>query len=190
MFGSSGVEEPEYRVIFKEKENEIRQYPALLVAKTIMAGDMDDNSNKSFRKIADFIFGNNSLNTKVAMTAPVIQEPESQKIAMTAPVIQEPGEKSSTMYFVMPKEYTRESLPQPNDPDIIIEELPARTIAVYSYSGLTDEKKLKSHAKNLEAWLDSHGYRVLSGPRSARYDPPWTLPFLRRNEVHIDVTKK
>ena len=106
---------------------------------------------------------------------------------MTAPVLQERVGSEWWMAFVMPSSYTMDSLPAPLDPTIKTTEIPSRTVAVIRYSGILSQTAIDLHAFQLQAWIEANGYQALSAPRSAGYDPPWTLPFLRRNEVHIDI---
>jgi hypothetical protein len=125
------------------------------------------------------------------MTSPVIQEPKSEKISMTAPVVQIPAGESWTMTFMMPSKYNLESLPQPTDPKVILEEVPEKTIAVIRYSGLWSEKKNNKKAALLKEWLSKKGiYSQISEPMFAGYNPPWTLWFLRRNEMLIEINQK
>ena len=187
------IEEPKYEIIHKAGEFEIRLYAPTLIAETEVEGDMDQASNKGFRMIADFIFGNNVSATqnpqKIAMTAPVTIE--SQKIAMTAPVtIESTGQAVDERWrvqFVMPKEYTLETLPKPNNSAVQIRTIPAKVYAVYSYSGLSGEDKVKRYTQELENWIRSCDWRMTGTPQLARYNPPWTLPPFRRNEILIEI---
>ena len=121
------IEEPKYEVLLTDKQFEVRKYAPVMVAETLVEGDMDDASSKGFRLIADYIFGNNQLpnatSSKIAMTAPVILEPQSSKIAMTAPVTLEPQSADANMQsakqwlvqFVMPSQYTLATIPKPKN---------------------------------------------------------------------------
>jgi hypothetical protein len=122
----------------------------------------------------------------MAMTAPVIQEQQAETLAMATPVIQQKSGSIWLMAFVLPQGYPVSTAAAPPDPAILIEEIPAKKVAVMQYSGGLCEQGIeeKSEAKN---WLTKQGYKTISSSRSAAYDPPWTLPFLRRNEVHIDI---
>lgn len=121
------------------------------------------------------------------MTSPVIQEQQAESMTMTAPVIQQKTGSVWMMEFVLPKSYTLSSAPVPLDPAILIKEIPAKKVAVILYSGSLSEQSMKEQAEELRNWLDRHGYQAQSPSRSAAYDPPWTLPFFRRNEIHIDI---
>lgn len=192
VFGAAAAEEPPYEVIRSDGAIEVRRYGELLVAQTAVEGAYDEVGGAAFRRLAGFIFGDNTTREKVAMTAPVLQQPEAgaaegTEIAMTAPVLQEPDGETWIMTFVMPSEFTRETLPEPNDPQVKIATIPPRTVATIRFSGLMGEKKVDRYSAKLSRWLEEHGYRAVSEPRSAGYNPPWTLPPLRRNEIHIDI---
>ena len=124
------IEEPKYTVESRTDHYEIRAYPKILVAQTLVDANFDDAGNKAFRILADYIFGNNKAKTKIAMTAPVSQTAPSEKIAMTAPVTQVKGQTGFLVQFTMPASYTIESLPEPNDPRVQIRELPAHKVVV------------------------------------------------------------
>jgi DNA gyrase inhibitor GyrI len=188
-FGIRTAKEPDYTVVTQDGEMEIREYAGYIIAKTHVEGDYDQTSNQSFRRLARYIFGENTSSEKMAMTAPVIQEKTGEKIEMTAPVIQEKSQQGWTMSFVMPAGYTMDNLPQPMSDQITLEAIPPKTVAVLTYSGTTSEQRMNKLAQKLIGWLGNKGYSQASAMRSTRYDPPWTLPFLRRNEIHIDVKK-
>ena len=187
------VEEPNFQVLKKDPPFEVRQYDSMLIAEVYVSGRRDDATSQGFRLIADFIFGNNVSATqnpqKIAMTAPVTIE--SQKIAMTAPVtIESTGQAMDEQWrvqFVMPKEYTLETLPKPNNSAVQIRSIPAKVYAVYSYSGLSGEDKVKRYTQELENWIRSRDWRMTGTPKLARYNPPWTLPPFRRNEILIEI---
>lgn len=189
--GAAAAEEPSFKVLKEDGNIQIREYGELLVARTTVAGDHDEIGSVAFRRLAGYIFGDNQPREKIAMTAPVLQEEagdrKGEKIAMTAPVLQEPAGESWVMTFVMPAEYTLETLPRPLDPLIEIATIPPKRVASIRFSGLMNRKKLDRYSAELLSWLDGSGYVAVSPPRSAGYNPPWTLPFLRRNEIHIDV---
>jgi hypothetical protein len=202
MMGQSAmaIEEPTFKVVSKTGTFEVRQYAPMLVAETTVEGDMDEASNKGFRKIADYIFGNNQSAqsgnaAKIAMTAPVTLEPQSEKIAMTAPVTlsatgQEAGMAVSNkwrVHFVMPSQYTLSNIPQPKNPDVKLREIPGKLFAVNSYSGFNTQARVQSKTDELSAWVLSQKMKALSSPQLSRYDPPWTLPMFRRNEIMIEV---
>lgn len=187
VFGIRNTEQPEFEVLQSEGEFEVRKYAPQLIAKTTLEGGLDESSNDGFRVIANYIFGENLSGESVSMTAPVVQVPPSQQIAMTTPVVQSPSESGWTMYFIMPSKYTIDTIPKPKNDKVIIEELPSETVAINRYSGFFSEKKHQKKSHELLQWINSKGYRVISKPRSARYDPPWTIPFFRRHESQIKI---
>lgn len=184
----SAVEQPFYQVVQSIGDIEIRDYPPLIVAETEVTGTRKAAINAGFREIADYIFGNNAPNSKVAMTAPVIQQP-SAKIAMTAPVTQQLAGDSWTVRFIMPSGYTMETLPRPGNAAVKLMEIPARRFAVIRFSGLAGEGSLADHTARLKAFIKTGTFTALASPTFAFYNPPWTLPFLRRNEVMIEIAK-
>jgi hypothetical protein len=198
------TEEPKFELISKEKSIELRRYPAFIVAETWVDGDMSEASNKGFRAIAGYIFGDNKAAggtdpAKIAMTAPVTLEPAapSQKIAMTAPVTIEPqagetlnmeGAKRWRVHFVMPSQYTLTTLPKPNNTAVTLREVPAKTWAVLNFSGFNTEARVQQHTDELLAWVGAKKMTRIGNPQLARYDPPWTLPMFRRNEIMLEVS--
>jgi hypothetical protein len=188
IFGIRTVEQPNYTVLTADGDIEIRQYDDFIVAETIVEADYDDAGSTGFRRLAGYIFGKNKQEQKISMTAPVLQEPEEgEKISMTAPVMQEKAAEGWKMSFVMPAKYTMETLPEPVDPNVVLKEVRGGKVAALRYRGRLSEENIREKAEELDTWLEENGYTALSTPRSAGYDPPWTIPFLRRNEVHIDI---
>ncbi len=186
--------EPNWRSVKKEGSIEIREYAPMIVAEVTTTGDRYDAINDGFRILAAFIFGENSVQQKIEMTAPVTQQAEqatSKKIAMTAPVTQEETEKSNEwkVRFVMPEEYTIATLPKPNDERILILEVPAYEAAVIRFSGFNTDKNIASHEETLKAWLEKNNTKTAGRPTYAFYNPPWTPPFMKRNEIMIRVAK-
>ncbi|MEH6557420.1 MAG: heme-binding protein [Oceanicoccus sp.] len=185
------IEEPEYEVLETSGTSEIRAYKAMIVAETLVDGSMDEASSKGFRRIAGYIFGANTStvgeNTKIDMTAPVTIKPKAEKISMTAPVTMKGEEGSWRVHFVMPGEYTMETLPRPNETNVILREVPAQKYAVIRFSGLAGEKKIAVKTEELMEWLAEKNISQQGQPQLARYNPPWTLPFFRRNEVMIAI---
>jgi len=195
VFGVRTAEELKYNIVTKSGDFEIREYQPYISAVTSMQGPYEDVQGDLFRKLAGYIFGKNTTDSKIAMTAPVQTNPESKdsskKIAMTAPVLMKPeSEGVWKMAFSMPAKYTMQSLPKPLDPEIELIEVPAKKFAVIQFSGAYDniEKRLNK-AKELVEWLSIRQYKQISEPVFAGYDPPFTLPSLRRNEVLIEIEK-
>ena len=193
------VEEPKYSVLEQSGEFELRYYAPLILAQVEVAGDLDSASSQGFRLIAAYIFGKNQVNDKISMTAPVTMESRndfaSQKIAMTAPVTIEAnnpkdkgiGNDRWFISFVMTSEYTLSTLPKPLDSEVQIRELPAEKKAVITFSGFYNQDKILEKTKALEVWIKSRQMQAIGEPQFARYNPPWTLPFMRRNEIMIQV---
>ena len=194
------IEEPAFKVISKTGKFEIRQYAPYLIAQTWVDGDMDDAGSQGFRRIADFIFGNNQLpgaqaSGKIAMTAPVTMEPQSAKIAMTAPVAMEPSDNTSDMksalrwrvQFAMPRQYTLANIPQPKNAAVTLSEVPEKYVAVHSYSGLNTLQRVQDKTDELLQWVKTSSLVAKGPPQLARYDPPWTLPMWRRNEIMVEI---
>lgn len=185
------TEEPKYNVIETSGDYELRTYAPMVVAETLVEGSLDDASSAGFKRIADYIFGNNTSriggSEKISMTAPVTMAPKakSEKISMTAPVTMQQKEGQWRMYFVMPSQYSLDTLPTPNNPAVKLRELPANRVAVIRFSGLAGEEKTAKKTAELLDWLKTKQITPLGEPELARYNPPWTLPFFRRNEVLV-----
>jgi hypothetical protein len=188
------IEEPKYMLVEKSGAFELRTYAPKVLAETLVDGSLDAASSVGFKRIADYIFGNNTAhnggNEKISMTAPVtmaakLDKSASEKISMTAPVTMQQTDGKWRMYFVMPSQYTLSTLPTPNNPAVTLRELPATRMAVIRFSGLAGEEKAAKKTAELMAWLKSKNIVATGEPELARYNPPWTLPFLRRNEVMV-----
>lgn len=189
----SNVETPDYKTLKKDGNIEVRQYAPTIVAEVTVTGLREDAIGDGVRLLADYIFGNNTKKNKIAMTAPVMQEPgqtraEGEKIAMTAPVEQQKaGENTWRVTFTMPSEYTMEILPKPNNHKVRLRKVPAKTYAAIRFSGRNTNKNLRQHARELEQYLEANNLTPKGPPLYAFYNPPWTLPFLRRNEVMVEI---
>lgn len=176
-----GVEEPPFVVLSHEGDVELRRYEPTVVAVTVVEGSRDAALNEAFRRLAGYIFGANQGRAKLAMTAPVSAEPES--IAMTAPVAATAmagGRYRVT--FTMPRGYTLDTLPIPNDPRVCLEVEPARDVAAVRFSGYARSAAIEAHTATLLAWAKASG-RALGTPTLAQYDPPFAMPLMRRNEI-------
>jgi hypothetical protein len=184
------TEEPKYTVLEKEPPFEVRSYAPMIVAEVQVNGDLDDASSQGFRLIAAYIFGQNQVNEKIAMTAPVTVEDQaskSAKIAMTVPVGIEPNAGKWTVSFVMPAQYTMDSIPKPINPLVQLRQIPAVKKAVIRFSGFYNQQKVDEKTLELEQWIKSRNLQSAGAPNFARYNPPWSLPFMRRNEVMINI---
>ena len=185
------IEEPSFSVISKTQSYEIRKYGVIIVAETKVQADFENAGSQAFRILAGYIFGGNKSKTKIAMTAPVSQTPEvgSEKIAMTAPVTLSKSTNGFVVRFTMPKEYTIESLPIPNDSRVEIKQIPGRTVAVYSYSGSWSESRYRAKLEEFQAALKKDLVHTNGEPELARYNSPFQLWFLRRNEILIEISE-
>ncbi|MEI8365428.1 MAG: heme-binding protein [Parachlamydiaceae bacterium] len=182
----STVEQPEYEIARSKGNIEIRNYSPMILAEVEVSGERKQAIREGFKILADYIFGNNTLNKKIAMTGPITNE-LSEKMAMTAPVIQEQNMGKWKIRFVMPKKYSLETLPKPNSKDVVWISLSTKRFAVIRFSGLADDENIKHHTNELEAYILAEKLKSIGGPVLAFYNPPWTLPFLRRNEVMIEI---
>ncbi len=177
-------ESPDYRVRSKLGPAEIREYEPYLVAETTVDGSLESAGNQGFRILAKYIFGDNQASKKIAMTAPVVQEKgQGTRIAMTTPVTQARTGDQYTVRFMMPSELSRDALPEPNDTRITIREVPARTLAAVRYSGTWSKRNYEKHLGVLYAALRAEGLKPEGEPVWARYNPPFTPWFMRRNEI-------
>ena len=163
------IEEPVYQVekAWEAEQIEIRAYAPRIMAVT----GMNEDSDSGFRVLAGYIFGGNA---------------EEQKIAMTAPVQQTmAGEKE--MAFMMPAEYALKDLPQPEDQRVSFREAPAYTAAVIQFSGWASAEKADENWQQLQRFLIAEEIDITGEPTLNQYNPPWTLPFMRRNEIIVPV---
>ncbi len=186
------TEEPKHRVLEKRDEFEIRLYEPQVVAETVVEGEFGGGGNEGFRRVAGYIFGGNDGGRKIAMTAPVAQERrpgerDGMKIAMTAPVAQQKTGEGWTVAFIMPSEHTLATLPKPNDARVTLREVPARRVAAVTFSGTWGAERFDTVARELLAKLDAAGFTPAGPPVYARYNPPWTPWFLRKNEVLVPL---
>ena len=181
------VEEAKYRVLSRDGDIEIRLYEPQIVAEVVVGGPLEDAGTVAFRKLFNYISGENRSRAKIAMTAPVAQEPQQEKIAMTAPVSQESTEKGWAVSFMMPASYTMDTIPEPLDADVNIREIPSRTAAAIRYSGFWSEVRYQKFLGILRDWLAERKLTAIGEPIWARYNPPFMPWFLRRNEIMIPV---
>ena len=181
------VEEPKFAVELRDGDLEVRRYEPRVVAETIVPGGRKQAEDEGFRRLAGYIFGGNQGKAKIAMTAPVGQKPEGRKLAMTAPVGQKPDGDGWTVSFTMPTGETLSSLPVPNDSRVTLRELAPVRVAVVTFSGRWTDESFKAHTDELRAWVSLRGLRAAGDPEVNRYDPPWTLWFMRRNEVWLTL---
>ncbi|MBN8613010.1 MAG: heme-binding protein [Deltaproteobacteria bacterium] len=180
------VEEPRYTVVRTLGDSiELRRYEPMVVAETRVRASFDAASNEGFRRLAAYIFGGNQRRESLAMTAPVAVE--SERLAMTAPVAVESESGEQIVRFVMPPGRASSTLPMPDDARVTLREVPAQTVAVLTYSGTTTPAILETRTQALRDALAREGLTTTGNAVSSRYDPPSTLPMLRRNEIWIPI---
>jgi len=185
-----GTEQPHYVPTALTDRVEIRRYGTRIAAETTVYADEETARSMGFRRLAGYIFGGNHLNTKIAMTAPVAQTGE--KIAMTAPVQQTTAQNAgrsggSTIRFFMPAKWTMATLPQPDDDTVRLVEVPVETLAVLRFTGDRSGAAVRARTDELLNTLRNKGLQPTGEPVAWFYDPPWTLPFRRRNEVAVPI---
>lgn len=184
------IEEAEYTVLLKDNEIEIRDYSASIVAEVIINDSFEDASNLAFRKLFKYISGENSSRNKIAMTAPVSQEAQSEKIEMTAPVSQSATGQGWAVSFMMPASFTMETTPLPVDKSIKLREIPAHRAAAIRYSGTWSKKRYEEYLNILQKWVEQNNLETTGQPVWARYNAPFVPWFMRRNEILIPVTSQ
>lgn len=169
------TEEQPYEVVEEYPEFELRWYPEHVVAETRVKGSFEGVGNKAFMRLVGYIGGRNRQSQKVAMTAPVVQEAEQADAGRYV------------VSFVMPAGFSLGKAPEPTDPDVRLRRIPAQTAAALRFSGRWSRGRYEDHARRLLRALDEAGLKVDGPLRFARFDPPWTPWFLRRNEVVAPV---
>ncbi len=190
---SQALEQPEYDVLVQDRNIEIRHYQAFVVAETAVAGARSyaSASNEGFMRLFRYISGDNEVDTEIDMTAPVLRQAsasrESVEIAMTAPVQSAPLEEGWNIAFMLPSKYSLTDAPSPLDERISLRIVPARTVAVIRYSGRWTERNLEKFTSRLREYVDTAGLLVVGEPEAAVYNPPYVPPFMRRNEIMIEV---
>ena len=173
------IEEPEFKILVDEGELEIRSYDEYLVAETSVEGSFDTASRKGFRRVAGYIFGENKNSIG-----------QSEKIHMTAPVTVKPNSEGWVLHFVMPRNYDMNQLPVPNNSSVSLKKIEAHSAAVIIFSGFTTDSKIQKKTEELKAWLEKQNFEIAGPQQIARYNDPFTLPWLRRNEIIFKVTAK
>jgi hypothetical protein len=183
------IETTPYRVLLKDGNFELRQYDPYIAAETLVDGEKDNVDNEGFRRLFNYISGNNRKKQAISMTAPVTREKTSEKIAMTSPVTREKTGDKYRITFKMPSAYTLDTLPEPLDSRVVLRLEPARLVAAVRYSGTWKVKRFEEFKGRLNNWLSRQGLKSHGEPIWARYDPPYKPWFLRRNEVLIPVKR-
>ncbi len=185
------IEQPKYEVAYTDGDVEYRQYEPYLVAETEVtdAGDFDAAGNEGFRRLFRYITGRNDGGSDIAMTAPVTQDKKGANIAMTAPVAQDPSADGWRIAFMLPSEFTMDVAPRPTDKRIYIRQVPGKLVATLRFSGRWTTRNYERYKAELAQSLQASGVSAVSEPMVARYDPPYTPPFLRRNEITVQVNQ-
>jgi len=190
LFGiidAMAIEEAKYTVIKQEDKFELRDYAPHILAETIVEGNLEDAGNLAFKRLFRYISGDNRTSDKVAMTAPVAQQAAGEKINMTAPVGQQQINENWAVSFMMPDSYTMQTIPEPDDSTVTLRQVPARRMAAVRYSGLWSEKNYLENKAALESWIQRMELIIKGEPIWARYNAPFSLWFLRRNEILIPI---
>ena len=185
------LEKPEYEVLYQDGKIEYRLYQPYIVAQTNVSVEDEYNgaSNEGFRRLFKYITGANNIDIDIAMTAPVQMNMDNagEKIAMTAPVQQKSNGDFLQVAFMLPSKFNMDTAPAPTDERVFIREIPGRIMAVIRYSGRWTDRNRAKYEKRLRENLQSHGIDTVSGAETAAYNPPFTPPFLRRNEIMFEV---
>ena len=190
-----GTEEPRHTVVQTVNGLQIRRYGPRVAAETVVADTEEGARNRGFRRLAGYIFGANHTNSKIAMTAPVGQQRGQpgggERIAMTAPVSQEAGSEGTwAIRFFMPAKWTLDTLPAPNDEAVKLVTVPSETFAVLRFTGDRGPGAVASRTDELLGLLEDTEFQQAGQPVAWFYDPPWTVPWLRRNEVAVPVSRR
>ena len=182
------IEQPQYDVLARDGELEIRNYPGYIVAETFVGGDFEAAGNEGFGRLFRYITGANRARSEISMTAPVGQRPGAgQEIAMTAPVAQKSEPDGHWVSFVMPSDFTVATLPVPTDPRVRLREVPGQHFAVLRYSGFWSESRYRREESRLRTLMSERGLQATGLAELARYNPPFMPPFMRRNEILIPI---
>ena len=160
----------------------------MIIAEVKTTGSRQDSINNGFRVLADFIFGNNEGKKQLSMTGEITQQ-AGTKIAMTAPVQQEKTDTEWAISFIMPSTFSIDTVPNPINERIKIIQIPSKRYAVITFSGRSTEENLTTHTNELKKYINGSSYSKAGNAKYAFYNPPWTLPFLRRNEVQFELTE-
>ena len=181
------AEEALYSVSVQQDKLEIREYEPSVVAEVVVNDSFEDASGAAFRKLFNYISGDNTGRSKIAMTSPVTQKQEPEKIAMTSPVGQRKSDQGWVISFMMPYSYTMYTIPLPDDPSVVLREIPAYRAAAIRYSGGWSEKAYRKQLSLLLQWIEVKNLEITGEPIWARYNAPFTPWFMRRNEILIPV---
>ncbi len=186
---SGATQEPDYQLVQQLEDIEVRAYAAYAVAEVVVPGPASEAGNLAFPMLADYIFGKNKGERKLAMTAPVTQTAEPVKLAMTAPVTQTAAAEGFRVQFVLPKGVTAASAPEPVDTRVSLRDVAPHRVAVIRYSGFWSEANYNEHLAKLQASMRAAGLVPEGEPVYSRYNPPFTPWFLRRNEIWLRLAQ-
>ena len=179
------VEEPDFEILRKINDVEIRHYAPYVVAEVVLEASAEDAGSQAFPILAGYIFGKNKGQKKFAMTAPVTQAAVPMRMEVTAPVTQAAVAGGMRVQFVLPKGVTLETAPEPLDTRVQLRNVAASSWAVIRYSGTWSQANYQEHLVLLKTTLGTAGVATLAEPVLARYNGPMTPWFLRRNEVWL-----
>jgi hypothetical protein len=188
-FTAMAIEEPDYTLVQQLDGAEVRQYAPYVVAQVQVAAPAERAGNEAFPILAGYIFGKNKGARKLEMTAPVTQAAAPVRMDMTAPVTQSPSPGGFVVQFVLPRGITLASAPEPLDPRVELREVPGRRIAAIRYSGFWTQENHDTHLAKLRAALGAANLQAVGEPTLARYNPPFTPWFLRRNEIWLELDR-
>jgi len=181
------IETPKYTIIKEDDSFQIREYTEYVTSEVEVEGTFDEAGSRAFRLLFDYISGNNSKQQKIRMTAPVEQKTQGEKISMTAPVEQKGRDGKYVISFVLPQTLSLDTAPIPNNPRVVLKNNPVRRLASITYSGFWSENNyLENHAR-LMGWVAAQRLKIKGEPIYARYNSPFSLWFLRRNEILVEV---
>ena len=182
---SHAIEEPDYELIRTIDQVELRRYAPYVMAEVVLDTSAEDAGNQAFPILAGYIFGKNKGEKKFAMTAPVTQTATPVRMDMTAPVTQAAVAGGMRVQFVLPKGVTLATAPEPIDPRVQLRQEPGGTWAVIRYSGTWSQSNYLEHLAKLKATLEAACLATQGEPVLARYNPPFTPWFMRRNEIWL-----
>lgn len=184
---SHATEEPEFQIVRKIGDIELRQYAGYAVAEVVVPGPAEEAGSQAFPILAGYIFGKNKGDRKLAMTAPVTQSAVPVKLPMTAPVTQTTAPGGFLVQFVLPKGVTLANAPEPIDTRVHLRDIAPYRVAVIRYSGFWSQANYDDHLAQLQAALRTADLAWTGEPVYSRYNPPFTPWFMRRNEIWLAV---
>ncbi|QPG04450.1 heme-binding protein [Salinimonas marina] len=195
LVGKNDVKTVPYTIVkaSKDKDIELREYPQMVLVSTSM---VNDEQGAAFKRLFNYISGANNKASNIEMTAPVLMStqqeqnnkpPQRQQIEMTAPVLMHGENKKSMMSFVMPRGFTRQSTPEPTNPEVWVDEITNLKVAAITFSGTLSEDNKLQYTRQLKEWLSEQDVQIQGDAFTAAYNGPFTLPAFRRNEILIEV---